>query len=73
MVEGEDLDIFEWSRYSNIHEFAMKPVHALINIVGAKPSVRTELKNIIQEGLVSVIHKPQTSSNFHYAKPLYNI
>ena len=40
-----------WSRYHPIHELAMKPFHAVINLVGSKSSTHKELADIIERGL----------------------
>lgn len=62
-----------WSRYHHIHELAMKPFHAVINLVGSKQSTHRELTEIIERGLRNHIHKKGDNIPNSYARPIYNI
>lgn len=56
MVEVDNTNV--WSRYAAVHEFCQQPMHALINIVGGTEELRSELDEIIINGLLTEIHRP---------------
>ena len=62
-----------WSRYHDIQELAMKPFHAVINLVGAKATTHAELTEIIQNSLKSHIWKQGNNVSTNYARPIYRI
>jgi hypothetical protein len=65
-----DTDNFVWSRYQSIHDFALQPVHAVINLVGSTET-HSQLTNAIQNGLRQTIVLTKPTPN--YAKPRYRI
>lgn len=62
-----------WSRYHGIHELAMRPFHAVINLVGSKATTHSELTEIIQQGLKTHIWKQGNNVSNSYARPIYRI
>ena len=46
-----------WSINNDIHQLAVQPVRALINIVGSKETTHDTLRGIIENGVRTIIAK----------------
>ncbi len=62
MVEVDGLNM--WSRYQAFYEFCQKPMHSVINIVGAPKNVQLELKEIVEKGLKDLTQRPNQPNNW---------